>query len=412
MCCRCCGVTQQKVWVFLLAAIFLGLGLLFVIWWPDYINDIVYEILPLSPCSRTYDKWSVNPIPVYLHMYLFNWTNADQVRVKGVKPNFQEVGPFVYSEVKTKEDVTWYTNKTVSFYGKRVWHFEPEMSGAPLDAPITGPHIPSLAASNVIRDEPKFIKTAFNLALNSNGGALYQTHTAGEWLFDGFYDQFLDYALKLNNSMTGTINSNRFAWFLDRNGTKEFEGLFTIHTGQGDIEKMGMIQFWNGSNHTGFYEGECGIVNGSTADLWKPNLEPEEHITVYITDTCRIINLVPSGETEVRGIKATRYVAAPDTYDNGQRDPNMKCYCPKDKQPDNCPASGATDLGPCAEGLPMYLSHPHFMYADESYASTLTGMNPDYEKHQFFIIMERKLGIPLQVNANVMVSLLIKMTVI
>lgn len=256
-----------------------------------------------------------------------------------------------------------------------------------------------------MRNEPKLIKFGFNIVLNNNGGALYQTHTAGEWLFDGFYDQFLDYALKLNNSLTGAIESNHFAWLLNRNGSKEFEGLFTIHTGQGDLRQMGEIKFWNGSNHTGFYEGECGRVNGSTADLWVPNIGPEEYITVYITDTCRIINLVPTGEVEVQGIKATMYETKPDTFDSGQRNPDMKCYCPRDKQPENCPLTGVTDLGPCTNGVPMYMSHPHFMYADESYANTITGLKPDYEKHKFFIVMERKLGVPLQVNANVMVSL-------
>lgn len=88
-------------------------------------------------------------------MYLFNWTNPEQVRIKGMKPNFQQVGPFVYREDKLKEDVTWYSNKTVSFYGQRTWYFEPEMSGASLDALITCPHLPSLvsdAAERLKRD--------------------------------------------------------------------------------------------------------------------------------------------------------------------------------------------------------------------------------------------------------------------
>ncbi|XP_011210517.1 protein croquemort [Bactrocera dorsalis] len=408
MCCSCCGVTQQKIWVFLIAVLFLVPGLLLVILWTDFINDKIYDMLPLGPCSNTYDKWVQTPIPVYMYMYLFNWTNPDQVRTIGVKPNFQQVGPFVYREEKLKEDITWHSNKTVSYYGQRTWYFEPEMSGASLDDLVTCPHLPSLAAANVMRDESKILKLGFNIALNNNGGALYQTHTAGEWLFDGFYDEFLDYAMKLNSSMTGPVESNHFAWFLNRNGSKEFEGLFTVHTGQGDLTQMGEIKFWNGVNHTGFYEGECGRLNGSTADLWVPNIGPEEYITVYITDTCRIINLVPTGEVEIEGIKATMYETKPDTFDNGQRNADMKCYCPSDKQPDNCPATGVTDLGPCAEGVPMYLSHPHFMYADESFANTTTGLEPDYDKHNFFIVMERKLGVPLQVNANVMVSLHIR----
>lgn len=257
-----------------------------------------------------------------------------------------------------------------------------------------------------MRGQPQPVKFFFNTALNNNGGALYQTHTAIEWLFDGFYDQFLDYAMGLNNSLVGAIDSNEFAWFLNRNGSKTFEGDFTIHTGQGDLRQMGELKFWKGLNHTGFYEGDCGKINGSTADLFVPNRELHEYITIYITDTCRIINLVPTGEwVTLEGIRGQKYETKPDTFDSGERNPDMKCYCPVERQPDNCPKPGVTDLGPCAEGAPMYMSHANFMYADPSYASTITGMNPNYERDNFFIIMEPKLGVPLQVNAAVQVSL-------
>ncbi|XP_037959180.1 protein croquemort [Teleopsis dalmanni] len=409
MCCRCCSVTQQKCWVFGLGIMFIIGAIINIVWVPKWVDNIVLNSLPLAPGSKTYDKWSVTPIPVYLHMYLFNWTNAREVQISGVKPHFQQVGPYVYREVKTKEDIVWHANKTVSFYGKRVWYYEPELTVGKQDDLITAPHLPSIAASHAIRDRNILVKIAFNLALNNNGGALYQTHTAGEWLFDGFYDEFLDFAMKQNTSETEKITSNEFAWFLDRNGTKEFEGLFTIHTGQDDLTQMGEIKFWNGMNHTGFYEGECGRLNGSTADLFVPNIPADKYITIYITDTCRILNLVPTGEmVTINGIEGMKYETKADTYDNGQLNPNMECYCPADKAPDNCPKTGVTDLGPCADGAPMFLSHPNFMHADPSYNDTVSGLFSDFERDNFFIIMERKLGVPLQVNAAVQVSLLVQ----
>ncbi|XP_067625977.1 protein croquemort isoform X2 [Eurosta solidaginis] len=408
MCCSCCGVLQQKIWLFLTATIFLASGLILVISWRDFATNYIYKILPLTAGSFIYDKWVETPIPVYLHIYLFNWTNPEQVRIKRVKPHFEEIGPFVYREEKIKEDVTWNSNKTVSFFGKRTWYFEPELSGAPIDVPITCPHIPSLAAAYTIRNKPRLVKFAFNRVLNNNGGALYATHTAGEWLFDAFYDELLDYAMKLNSSLSPPIDTNEFAWFLNRNGSKEFDGLFTIHTGQGNLRQMGEIKFWNGLNHTGYFDDECGRINGSTSDLWVPNRSHDEYITIYITDTCRIINLMPTAETKVAGIKAIKYETQPDTFDNGQRNTDMKCYCPKELQPNNCPATGATHMGSCTQDLPIFLSHPHFMYADESYAHKINGMEPNYDRHKFFITMEPKLGIPLQVNANVMVSLQVR----
>lgn len=104
-------------------------------------------MLPLKPNGRTYDKWSVTPVPVYLSMYLYNWTNTDQVRVAGVKPNFERVGPYVFREEKLKNNITWYSNNTVSFMPQRTWFFEPEMSGGTLEDLITCPHLPTIVSS-------------------------------------------------------------------------------------------------------------------------------------------------------------------------------------------------------------------------------------------------------------------------
>ncbi|XP_034099281.1 protein croquemort [Drosophila albomicans] len=410
MCCDCCGVTQQKVWVFGIGAIFAISGLLFVIWWPGFIDNMIMESLPLTPTSKTYDKWIEIPIPMYMRMYLWNWTNAEDVKLNGAKPNFKQCGPYVYREERTKMDLEFNENKTVTFKQRRTWYWEEELSGGKQDDMLTLPHLPSIAASISMRNSPKLIKMFFNAALNENGGALYVTHTANEWLFEGFYDEFLHYAMSLNNPLAPPIETDHFAWFLNRNESKEFEGVFTIHSGVGDLKEMGEIKFWNGKNHTGFYDGECGRLNGSTSDLFVPNEPKEKPLTLYITDTCRIINLEFSGQSyEIEGIQGWKYEITPHTFDNGQRNGNMKCYCSAEKQAaNNCPASGATDLGPCADDVPMYLSADHFMYADESYANTITGTEPNYERDNFFIIMERKLGVPLQVNAAVMISLFIE----
>lgn len=265
------------------------------------------------------------------------------------------------------------------------------------------------AAAHQMRNSNSFLKFMFNQALNANGGHLFVTHTAAEWLFDSFYDEFLHYAMSLNNPLAPTIESDHFAWFLNRNGSKDFEGPFTVHTGVGDLKEMGEIKFWKGQNHTGWYEGECGRLNGSTTDLFVPDEPKEKALTIFIPDTCRIINLEFTGQSEtIQGIKGWKYEITRNTFDNGQVNGDMKCWCPVEKQPDDCPATGATDLGPCADGVPMYLSADHFMYADESYGSTIDGYHPDYDRNNFFIIMERKLGVPLKVNANVMVTLLIE----
>ncbi|XP_002066291.3 protein croquemort [Drosophila willistoni] len=406
MCCNCCSVTQQKIWVFGSGTFLAVFGLLCIILWPSFIDTQIMKALPLTPTSKTFEKWEELPIPVYVYMYLWNWTNADDVSANGVKPMFEQLGPYVYREERKKMDLEWHDNNTVTFNPQRTWFWEEELSGGKQSDIVTVPHLPSIAAASQMRDSPKLMKIFFNQALNSNGGCLAATHTAAEWLFEGFYDEFLHYAKELNNPLAPAIEDDHFAWFLNRNGSKDFEGAFTVHTGVGNIKQMGDIQFWKGQNHTGWYEGDCGRLNGSTTDLFVPDEPLEKPLTIFIPDTCRIINLEFTGESyEIEGITGWKYEVTPNTFDNGQINGNMKCYCPLERQPDNCPQAGATDLSPCAEGVPMFLSADHFMYADESYSNTIIGFQPDYEKNNFFIIMERKLGVPMQVNAAVMITL-------
>lgn len=208
--------------------------------------------------------------------------------------------------------------------------------------------------------------------------------------------------------MTGDITDNHFAWMLHRNQSLDFEGIFTIKTGADDLREMGELKYWNGVNQTVFFDGECGRINGSTTDLFVPKRADDEWITIFMKDTCRIINLVPSGRVVIEGIEGIKYETKADTYDSGDLNPDMKCYCHKSLQPDNCPKSGATDISTCSNGAPMYMSHPGFLYADPSYGNTTTGDKPDPENDVFFITMEPRLGVPLQVNAAIQISLLIQ----
>lgn len=52
--------------------------------------SITYRILNII---EAFKAWKTNNPPLDLDLYLFNWTNADEIR-SGVKPIFQEVGPY------------------------------------------------------------------------------------------------------------------------------------------------------------------------------------------------------------------------------------------------------------------------------------------------------------------------------
>lgn len=74
---------------------------------------------------------------MYLEIYLFNWTNPDDIRNASIKPDFYEMGPYTFSEVHERTNMTWNPNDTITFYQKRTWQFVPEMSVGTLDDNVT-----------------------------------------------------------------------------------------------------------------------------------------------------------------------------------------------------------------------------------------------------------------------------------
>jgi len=82
-------------------------------------------------------------------MFLWNWTNPEDVKNHGAKPNFKQLGPYVYREERMKMDVEWHENKTVTFKPRRTWFWEEELSGGKESDLITVPHLPSIVSFTI-----------------------------------------------------------------------------------------------------------------------------------------------------------------------------------------------------------------------------------------------------------------------
>ncbi|XP_030384834.1 protein croquemort [Scaptodrosophila lebanonensis] len=404
MCCKCCGVTQRKFWVFGSGSLFIVLGALIVAFWPGLADDIVEKNLKLEPGTDTYNSWLEAPIPIYLEFYMYNWTNPQDIRNPAIKPNFVEMGPYVFLEQHTKENFTFYENATVAYYERRTWHFQPHLSNGTLKDNVTAAHAITATVADEVRHKNKIIKKIVNFMLNHEGGKLYVTKPVGEWIFDGYQDDLIDF-LKLFNTTKINIPYTRFGWLADRNASLTYDGLFTIHTGTDDLSNLGRLTHWNGKNETGFYKAPCGTVNGTTGDLFPPKMNISEEITIFATDTCRFMNLRPQGTLTRYGVSAVRWVGTDETLDSGENYPNQQCFC--DPRLEECPKTGVVDCKACRDQAPIYASFPHFYLADKSYVDAVSGMKPDQSKHEFVLAVEPITGIPLEVHARIQINMMI-----
>lgn len=136
---NCCSMTAQKYWLVTSCTVTLLLALIIGLLWPTIsINYFLRPQLELRNGSLNYDNWKETPIPMYLEIYFWNWTNHEDIqKYKHVKPKFEELGPYVFLEKHIRTNVSWSKDeKTVDFYQKRVWHFVPEMSKGKLSDEI------------------------------------------------------------------------------------------------------------------------------------------------------------------------------------------------------------------------------------------------------------------------------------
>lgn len=118
----------KKLWAFggvvaiFAAAAFFGFGL------PAIIDAVALTEFRVKEGARVYENFFDGEVPIFFDIYLFHWTNPEQIRDPNVRPNFVQMGPYVFSERHERGMVSFNDNDTITFNQKRIWHYMPELS--------------------------------------------------------------------------------------------------------------------------------------------------------------------------------------------------------------------------------------------------------------------------------------------
>lgn len=112
--------------ILLLGILLSSFGLLILLNFNTIYEMIIKNALIFTPNSKAYNAWKINDPPLIMDIYLFNWTNPEDLYDKSIKPRFQEVGPFRFRETKEKINVTWNDNKTVTYKQMKLFYFHEE----------------------------------------------------------------------------------------------------------------------------------------------------------------------------------------------------------------------------------------------------------------------------------------------
>ncbi|XP_066903768.1 protein croquemort [Halyomorpha halys] len=395
----------QKITFWGFGALFLILGGIASGIWPILFNQKLRTKLALSKESESFNLWRETPIPMYIDFYMFHWTNPKETLTKNEVPNFVEKGPYVFREEHQKVILGWNDNGTVTFKQIRKWMFVPELSSGSLSDKITNVNVIAMTIGNYIKkyEAPltlnmrPIINKIINAFLKTVEANVYTTATVGELLFSGYDDPFLKLASKLSSIIKIKIPMDRFGWFYNRNMSADYDGVFNMMTGENTLDNLGLLKMWNYNSRTNFFPGDCGIVEGTTGELWPVDTPQKSKATIFATDLCSKIDLDWEDETSIHGASGVIFEGRSRVFDN-----TTSCYCIG-----TCHPTGVREISTCRFGAPAFISFPHFYQADSVFRKMVSGMEPSEKNHTFDLTLHKITGIPLSVNARLQINVLV-----
>ncbi|CAF3865416.1 unnamed protein product [Rotaria sordida] len=373
-------------------------GVFGIIFGPKVIQNQVVKQLPLSADSDKLDSWINQPVPTYIQFWLWECVNPNDVVQQGRKPMVVQRGPFTYIENKTKTDVFFNPNLTVSFRQPTSYTFVRHMSAADDSLPVLMINTPVITILNIARNlsKPAIYEEIVNLIAEVFDETLFVKRTANEWIWG--YEEPLFKAVKKIPIVGSLIPDDHFGYFYGRNATDD--GLYTVFTGENDINRLNYINKWNGGSYLTYWNStQSNQING-TDGSWFPPLSTDklqsERLYVFSTDVCRSIYLTFDSHSSVLNIPTETFSLPAEVFNNATLNPENAGFGNLD--------SGVLNVSTCQQGAPIILSQPHFLYAAEHYQAHIDGLAPDADAHRTVLQIEPHTGFVLNAQERIQIN--------
>ena len=189
---------------------------------------------------------------------------------------------------------------------------------------------------------------------------------------------------------------DKFGLFAGKNDT--YPGILTTMTGQSSVEDVGRVVSWNGQTKLKFWKDECNQIKGTDGSSFPPGILPNTTLYLFNRDLCRSLPLVYEADVVSQGVPGYRFVPPKDIFSPPEENPANACYCMNEA---GCSVPrGVFNMSACSFGSPVMMSWPHFFQADPKLLEDVIGLKPEQAKHQLFMDIQPKLGIPLVAQAR------------
>ncbi|XP_074026803.1 platelet glycoprotein 4 isoform X1 [Leptinotarsa decemlineata] len=386
--------------IFLLSAVFFLFFATAIIIYPPY--DFLMSLrIRMTPGLPPYEWWLNPPDEVIFKLYIFNVTNSEEfMNGTDSKIKVKEIGPITYREKLIHTFPVFNDNGTFTYTANRTPIYLPEMN--PIDfrnETIIMPNMAVLFIPSYFYDAPFLVKFGINLMMRKLQSNPFVKTTIQDFLWNSS-DPILDLSQNLAPRLVPTKNVGILARIY-----ADYTDNVTVNIGPTFEERnFFLIDNYDGSKFLPFRAGKCeDTVQGSSEGVSYPqNLRKNDTIRYFRKTLCKVAELNFREEVNKYGVTAYKYVMDPLSY--SRTSPKYKdCYKGQPTLP-----NGLIDVSPCYYDTAIGASFPHFLYGDEELSHHVDGLEPDKEKHESYVIIEPRTGVPLNGAARSQINLVVK----
>ncbi|XP_054158913.1 lysosome membrane protein 2-like [Oppia nitens] len=389
------------------------------------LKTLIQSKMNLHESSEFFRFW-VNPsVPTEVGIYFFHILNPYDVQNGGKTIKVKEMGKYMFKQHYERQVIGFSDNlETVTFYERRYYVFDDELTTGSLDDNITVVNAPFAALGSIV---PKVIDglpippifsslpyRAVNSFLDSHQQTLFINTTVRDLLF-GYKLDILDTAEGFANTLSrfGVSDfmpkeffpNNSFGVLNGRNGT--LDGPFEVYTGLSDTEDMfGYFKSWKSQTKLDYWKADsCNQINGTDGTIWPPFVDKTKRLYFYVPDVCRSLYVTFQEEAIHKGIKTYIYSAPDDVMAGKDTNPENECFCMNDNNDYHCRLDGVYDMSQCQHDIPIIVSLPHFIGGDRRITDRIEGLKPDPKLHRPVIHVEPTLGAVIHGDSKLQMSI-------
>ena len=233
-----------------------------------------------------------------------------------------------------------------------------------------------------------WLKNICEYTITDWNSGLITTRTVNEWLFTA-----------VDNLVNEQDPSRAKVGIFDNCFSEieaEAEGMksFTINTGRNDINQVYETIKYDGEAIITVWK-EQEIVQGTDGTQFAPELSQTDVLHVFVPDLLRSVELSFSGTTSIQGIELLKFELSDETFGI-----DLNYY-----QSIEGLANMTID-----QGIPIFLSKPHFLDADGDLINSLYGVHPNKGLHDTFLDVEPNTGAVMNAAERFQINFMISKT--